>query len=132
MPWIVLLISGVLEAVWATALGESRGFTQAGPTAVFLVGLALSMLTLAYAARHIPIGTAYAIWVGIGAALTVAYAMITGAESVSAAKIICLVAIVGSVIGLKLVKSPGEAENSEETDPAGGERSSPAASPEAR
>ena len=127
MPWIVLLISGVLEAVWATALGESRGFTQPAPTVIFLVGLALSMLTLAYAARHIPIGTAYAIWVGIGAALTVAYAMITGAESASAAKIVCLLAIVGSVIGLKLVRSPAEAEH-----PAEAEGSSPAVSPDGR
>lgn len=110
MPWIVLLISGVLEAVWATALGESAGFTQPGPTTVFLVGLTLSMLTLAYAARHIPIGTAYAIWVGIGAALTVAYAMITGTESASAAKIICLLAIIGSVIGLKLLRPSSETE----------------------
>lgn len=127
MPWIVLLVSGVLEAVWATALGESRGFTQPGPTAVFLVGLVLSMLTLAYAARRIPIGTAYAIWVGIGAALTVAYAMITGAESASAAKVICLVAIVGSVIGLKLVGSPGEAGSPSKADGSG-----PAVSPDGR
>lgn len=117
MPWIVLLISGVLEAVWATALGESRGFTQSGPTAVFLVGIVLSMITLAYATRHIPIGTAYAIWVGTGAALTVAYAMVTGAESASAAKIICLVAIVGSVIGLKLIKSPEEPDEELSSSP---------------
>ena len=70
MSWIVLVLSGVLEAVWATALGRSEGFTRLAPTVVFLVALAASMVGLAYAMRGLPVGTAYAVWVGIGAALT--------------------------------------------------------------
>ena len=101
MAWIVLVISGVLEAVWATALGKSEGFTRLGPSIVFGVGIVLSMAGLAYAMRTLPIGTSYAVWVGIGAALTVAYAMLTGTESASFVKILLILGIVGCVIGLK-------------------------------
>jgi quaternary ammonium compound-resistance protein SugE len=108
MPWIILLISAVFEAVWATALGLSDGFTEPGPTVVFLVALAISMAGLGWAAKHIPIGTAYAVWVGLGAALTVFYAMFTGGESVSALKIVFLVGIIAAVVGLKLVPEKTE------------------------
>lgn len=102
MAWIVLLVSGILEAVWATALGRSAGFTRLTPTIVFAVALVLSMIGLAVAMRSIPTGTAYAVWVGIGASLTVAYAMITGAETASLLRIALIVGLVGCVIGLKL------------------------------
>lgn len=101
MSWLVLVISGVLEAVWATALGKSEGFTRLAPSIVFVVGLILSMLGLAYAMRDLPVGTAYAVWVGIGATLTVVYAMATGDESVSLLKVLFLIMIVGGVVGLK-------------------------------
>ncbi|WP_280199327.1 DMT family transporter [Nocardia cyriacigeorgica] len=102
MAWAVLIVSGVLEAVWATALGKSEGFTRLAPSAVFAVALTLSMVGLAYAMRTLPVGTSYAVWVGIGAALTVVYAMATGTESISVVKISLLVLIVGAVVGLKL------------------------------
>ncbi|MBD0860044.1 QacE family quaternary ammonium compound efflux SMR transporter [Gordonia sp. zg691] len=102
MSWLILVISGVLEAVWATALGKSEGFTRLAPTLVFVAALAASMAGLAYAMRELPIGTAYAVWVGIGAVLTVVYAMATGEQSVSAVKVFFLLMIVGGVIGLKL------------------------------
>ncbi len=70
MSWIVLVLSGVLEAVWATALGRSEGFSKLGPSVVFGVALLFSMGGLAYAMRDLPTGTAYAVWVGIGAVLT--------------------------------------------------------------
>ncbi len=76
MAWFVLIVSGVLEAIWATSLGKSAGLTKLGPTVVFVGALALSMAGLARAMRDIPTGTAYAVWVGIGAALTVVWAMI--------------------------------------------------------
>lgn len=101
--WGVLLVSAVLEAVWASALGLSQGFSQAGPTIVFGVALTLSMVGLATAMRAIPMGTAYAVWVGVGAALTVTWAMLTGTESASVLKVAFLVGIVGCVVGLKLV-----------------------------
>jgi quaternary ammonium compound-resistance protein SugE len=101
--WVVLVLSGVLEAVWATALGRSEGFSRVGPTVVFVVGLLGSMVGLAYAMRDLPVGTAYAVWVGIGAVLTVAYAMATGEEAVSALKVVFLMMIISGVVGLKLV-----------------------------
>jgi quaternary ammonium compound-resistance protein SugE len=100
--WLVLIISGVLEAVWATALGRTEGFTRLIPTIVFAVTLAASMAGLAYAMRGLPIGTAYAVWVGIGAALTAGYAMWAGQEPVSAIRVLLLAGIVGCVVGLKL------------------------------
>jgi quaternary ammonium compound-resistance protein SugE len=100
--WIVLVISGVLEAVWATALGRTEGFTRLAPTVVFVVALAASMAGLAYAMRGLPIGTAYAVWVGIGAALTAGYAMWSGQEPVSVLRVLLLLGIVGCVIGLKV------------------------------
>ena len=103
MAWIILIISGVLEAVWATALGKSEGFTKFWPTVVFGVGLALSMAGLAWAMRDIPTGTAYAVWVGIGVTFTVLYAMIFGGEPSSVIKVLLILGIVGCVIGLKVV-----------------------------
>ncbi|MFC5288730.1 DMT family transporter [Actinokineospora guangxiensis] len=103
MSWLVLIVSGVLEAVWATALGLSQGFSRLVPTIVFGVALLLSMAGLAYAMRELPVGTSYAVWVGIGAVLTVVYAMVTGDESVSVAKVLLLAGIVGCVIGLKVL-----------------------------
>ena len=103
MSWLVLVASGVFEAVWATALGKSDGFSRPVPVVVFLVGIVLSMGGLAYAMRELPIGTSYAVWVGIGATLTAAYAMATGDEPVSTVKVLLLTGIVGCVIGLKAV-----------------------------
>lgn len=102
MAWLVLLFSGVLEAVWAIALGRSEGFTRLAPSLVFLVGMVLSMGGLAYAMRTLPLGTSYAVWVGIGATLTVAFGMVTGDESVSAVKVLLMLGLVGCVVGLKL------------------------------
>jgi quaternary ammonium compound-resistance protein SugE len=101
--WLVLVISGVLEAVWAAALGRSEGFTRLAPSAVFVVALVASMAGLAYAMRGLPLGTAYAVWVGIGAVLTVTYAMITGEESASVIKVLLLAGIIGCVVGLKVI-----------------------------
>ncbi|RJT83511.1 QacE family quaternary ammonium compound efflux SMR transporter [Arthrobacter cheniae] len=102
MAWLVLVVSGVLEAIWATALGRSEGFSKPGPTLVFAVAIIASMAGLAYAMRTLPVGTAYAVWVGIGASLTVIYAMVTGTEPASLLKIVFVLMIVGGVIGLKL------------------------------
>ncbi|MFZ0832787.1 MAG: multidrug efflux SMR transporter [Mycobacterium sp.] len=102
MAWVVLVISGVLEAVWATAMGKSEGFSKLSPSVVFLVAIVASMAGLAYAMRDLPVGTAYAVWVGIGAVLTVVYAMATGDEPASLLKAAFLVMIIGGVVGLKL------------------------------
>ncbi|WP_448630677.1 DMT family transporter [Cellulomonas soli] len=103
MAWIVLVASGVLEAVWATALGRSAGLSRPGPAVVFVVALALSMGGLAFAMRTLPVGTAYVVWVGVGAVLTVTIAMVTGTEAVSLVKVLLLGGIVACVVGLKLL-----------------------------
>lgn len=101
LPWLVLLASAVLEAVWATALGLSDGFSRPVPTLVFAVTATLSMLGLGWAIRSIPLGSAYAVWVGIGAALTVGWAMATGVEPFSVLKVVFIAGIVGCAAGLK-------------------------------
>lgn len=103
MPWVILILSGVFEAVWAIALGRSEGFTKVGPTVVFGVAMVISMAGLAVAMRDLPTGTAYAVWVGVGASLTVVYGMATGAEAVSLAKVLLIMGLIGCIIGLKLV-----------------------------
>lgn len=103
MHWLVLVVSGVLEAVWATSLSRSEGLTRLGPSVLFGVALVASMAGLAYALRELPTGTAYAVWVGIGAALTVIYGMATGAETVSVAKVLLLIGLVSCIAGLKII-----------------------------
>jgi quaternary ammonium compound-resistance protein SugE len=102
MAWLVLVLSGLLEAVWASALAQSRGFSRLGPSVLFGVAVTLSMVGLAYALRTLPVGTGYAVWVGIGAVGTAAYGMIALEEPASVARLLCLAAIVGGVVGLKL------------------------------
>ncbi len=103
MSWVILVLSGVLEAVWATALGRSEGLSRPVPAVVFVVALAASMGGLGWAMRELPVGTAYAVWVGIGAVLTVSVAMATGEEPVSLLRVLLVLGIVGCVVGLKLV-----------------------------
>ena len=103
MAWLILIVSGVLEAIWATALSKSDGFTRLAPSVTFGVALALSMAGLAFAMRSLPPGTSYAVWVGIGAVLTVGYAMLTGAEAASTVKVLLMFGIVACVTGLKVV-----------------------------
>ena len=100
MAWIVLVASGVLEAVWATALGRAEGFTKLAPSLVFLVALVMSMAGLSYAVKSLPTGTAYAVWVGIGASLS-------GTEPVSVAKVLLIAGLIACVVGLKLVHDAG-------------------------
>jgi quaternary ammonium compound-resistance protein SugE len=101
MHWIVLVISGLLETVWAIALGKSANLTRLVPTLVFGAALLLSMGGLGYAMRGIPIGTAYAIWVGIGAVGTAAFGMVFLSEPVTLVRMMCLLLIVAGVVGLK-------------------------------
>jgi len=102
MAWLALIVSGVLESVWAVALGRTEGFSRPVPSVIFAVALAASMAGLAYAMRTIPAGTAYAVWVGIGASLTVAVTMLTGDEPPSLVKLLLLLGLITCVIGLKL------------------------------
>ncbi|MFW6600377.1 DMT family transporter [Propionibacteriaceae bacterium Y2011] len=103
MSWFILIASGMLEAVWAAALSASDGFKRWRPIVVFAVSMTLSMVGLAWAMREIPTGTAYAVWVGIGATLTVLWGFVTKQERPTIARILLLVLLVGSVVGLKVV-----------------------------
>jgi len=103
MAWVILIVSGVLEAVWASALAASKGFKKKKPAVLFVVALIASMAGLAWAMTELPTGTAYAVWVGIGATLTVVWAMVTRAERASTARILLLLLLVGCVVGLKVV-----------------------------
>ncbi len=103
MAWVVLAVSGVLEAVWAVALGESKGFRRRLPTAICVVAFIGSLVGLALAMDTLPAGTAYAAWVGIGASLTVVWAMVRRQEAATAGRVLMLALLVGSVIGLKVV-----------------------------
>ena len=103
MAWIVLVVSGMLEAVWASALSASENFRRWRPTVLFLVSMTVSMAGLAWAMVSLPTGTAYAVWVGIGATLTVVWAIATKKEPASTARVVLLCVLVGSVVGLKVV-----------------------------
>ena len=100
MAWIVLVLSGLLETAWAVALDRSAGFSRPLPSAVFAVTLVLSMAGLAYALREIPVGTGYAVWVGIGAVGTALVGMLALASRRPPRSQPALV--VAGVVGLKV------------------------------
>ncbi|SCG36085.1 DMT family transporter [Micromonospora inositola] len=102
MAWIVLVLSGLLETAWAISLDRSAGFSRPLPSAVFAVTLVLSMGGLAYALREIPVGTGYAVWVGIGAVGTALVGMLALHEPASLPRIVCLLLVVAGVVGLKV------------------------------
>ncbi len=104
MSWLVLVVSGMFEAVWAVALSRSEGFTRLVPSVVFVVALVISMGGLAWAMKELPVGTSYAVWVAIGAVLAVVYSMATGQEPVTVLRVLFLAMIVGGVVGLRLTE----------------------------
>ena len=103
MSWTFLFIAAVLEIVWATGLKYTEGFTRLWPSIGVGTAMAGSMFLLALAARNLPIGTAYAVWTGIGAAGTAILGIILCHESASALRLVCLALIVTGVIGLKFL-----------------------------
>ncbi|MEV7973611.1 multidrug efflux SMR transporter [Cellulomonas sp. NPDC089187] len=107
MAWVVLILSGLLEAGWALSLKASEGFTKLWPSVSFVALLALSMFGLSWALRTLPVGLAYAVWVGIGAATTAILAIVWLGEGVSVGKIVSLVLIVAGVVGLNLSSGGG-------------------------
>ena len=102
ISWLYLLGAGLFEIVWALALKESHGFSKLWPSVVTVVGMVFSVWLLALALKQQPIGTAYAIWTGIGAAGTVAAGMCFFGEPVSVLRIVSLLAVIGGIIGLTL------------------------------
>lgn len=101
--WGYLLLAGLCEIVYAAAMPRTEGFTRLGPTLFCLLFIAASMVLLAQATRTIPVGTAYAVWVGIGAVGTAAYGMAFLQEPASLGRILSLLLIVAGIVGLKLL-----------------------------
>lgn len=103
MAWVYLFAAGLLEIVWAIGLKYSEGFTRPGPSAITLVALVASLLLLALALKGLPIGTAYAVWTGIGTLGTVIFGIVFFAESADMVRLACIGLIVIGLVGLKLV-----------------------------
>ncbi len=102
MPWLYLIIAGVLEIGWAIGLKYTDGFTKLVPTLLTVPTMIASFFFLALAVRQIPVGTGYAMWTGIGAIGTVIAGMLLFGESAAAARIACLALVVVGIVGLKL------------------------------
>jgi quaternary ammonium compound-resistance protein SugE len=102
VAWWVLVISGVLESVWAVALGASNGLRSWRPAAVFVAANLTSLAGLAYAMTALPIGLSYAVWVGVGATLTALWEFASGRQRPSVAQTVLLVVLVGCIAGLKV------------------------------
>ncbi|WP_067467902.1 DMT family transporter [Actinomadura macra] len=104
MPWVFLVIAGLMELVWATALKQSDGLTRFWPGVVGLSVSLLSVVVLSVALRDLPVGTAYAVWVGLGALGVAVTGMVALGESVTPARVACLALILIGVIGLRAVE----------------------------
>ena len=100
VAWVVLIVSGLLEAGWALSLKASDGFSRLWPSVAFVVLLAASMGGLAWSLRALPVGVAYAVWTGIGASVTAIIGMAWLGEAVGVGKIVSLVLIVAGIVGL--------------------------------
>lgn len=103
MAWIYLLVAGLFEIGYTTAIRYTDGFTKIVPVAVFVLCLALSLYCFERSTRGIPLGTAYAIWGGIGAAGTAIIGVIAYQEPLTAARAFFILTLIGSILGLKLV-----------------------------
>ena len=101
MAWILLIVAGLLETGWAIGLKYTEGFTRPIPSILTVVGIVASMYLLSVAARTLPIGTAYAVWVGIGAAGAVILGMLLLGESRNPARLLFLALLLVSIVGLK-------------------------------
>lgn len=101
-PWILLLVAGIFEIGWAVGLKYTNGFTRFWPSSLTLLMMAVSLYLLALAARSLPIGTAYAVWTGIGAVGTAALGMVLFDEPATIARVLCMLLVVGGIAGLKL------------------------------
>jgi quaternary ammonium compound-resistance protein SugE len=104
MAWLILVVAGLMEMAWAVLLKQSHGFTRVGPTIGFFVTLLLSMFLLAQSLRTLPVGTAYAVWTGIGAAGTAIAGMTWLGESRDPLKIVSLALLLLGIIGLRLAE----------------------------
>lgn len=109
MAWLILIVAGLLEVAWAIGLKYTQGFTRLGPSIFTIAAIVASMYLLAVAARTLPIGTAYAVWVGIGAAGTAILGIFLLGEPVTVPRVVFLLLLLISIAGLKLTGQPRSA-----------------------
>ncbi|MBD2814645.1 quaternary ammonium compound efflux SMR transporter SugE [Xenorhabdus sp. Flor] len=102
MSWLILLIAGLLEVVWAVGLKYTQGFSRLVPSLITISAMSVSVGLLAYAMKNLPAGTAYAIWTGVGAVGTAIFGIMVLGESANFARILSLGLIIVGIIGLKL------------------------------
>lgn len=102
MSWIILFIAGLLEVVWAIGLKYTHGFTRLTPSIITVSAMIISIVLLSWAMRSLPVGTAYAVWTGVGAVGAAITGILLLGESASLARIASLALIVAGIIGLKL------------------------------
>lgn len=105
MSWVLLFVAGLLEVVWAIGLKYTEGFTRLWPSVGTLAAMIGSVLLLGLAMRTLPVGTAYAVWTGIGAVGTVILGIVLFAEPATAARLACVGLIVAGIAGLKLTSA---------------------------
>jgi len=103
MAWVYLFFAGLLEVAWAIGLKYTDGFTRPWPTALTLAAMVLSIVLLGLALKTLPVGTAYAVWTGIGAVGVALLGIVLFGESASAARLACIGLILSGIVGLKLV-----------------------------
>jgi quaternary ammonium compound-resistance protein SugE len=103
MAWVILFVAGLFEIGWAVGLKYTEGFTRVGPTVFTAVSLVASMGLLGIAVRSLPLGTAYAVWTGIGAAGTVILGIVLFKEPATVARLVCVGLILSGILGLKLL-----------------------------
>lgn len=103
MAWVILLVAGLFEVGWAIGLKYTEGFTRPVPTVLTLISMVVSLGLLGLALKHLPIGTAYAVWTGVGAVGTAVLGIVLFGESTAAARVVCIGLIVAGIVGLKLV-----------------------------
>lgn len=102
MAWLLVIISGLLETGWAIGLKASHGFTRPVPTVLTIAGMIASFVLLSIAVRTLPIGTAYAVWVGIGALGTAILGIAIYGEAATVGRMVSLVLLIAGIVGLKL------------------------------
>lgn len=103
MSWLLLLLAGLFEVAWAIGLKYTDGFSRPLPTLLTLIAMAVSVLLLAMAVKQLPLGTAYAVWTGIGAVGTVLMGIWLFNEPATLARVLCLLLIIVGVLGLKFI-----------------------------
>ena len=102
MAWIVLVLAGLFEIVWAVALKQSDSFTKLWPSVIFIITACISFACLAFALRHLPMGTSYAVWTGIGAVGVAIVGVVWFGEPASIVRFACIALILIGIVGLKV------------------------------